>query len=71
MENSWLIQPRTGPIVRVPGTRRAFEEAMLPLFGDCPEVAEKIKHGKWGRQHMQKVLLAYQQWQQTTSNPSK
>lgn len=60
-----IVQGPTGDAVVVPGTRRAFEEAMLPLFGDCPEIAENIKRGKWGRQHMQKVLLSYAQWQQT------
>lgn len=69
--SSLLVQPRGGNAVRVPSSRGAFEKAMLPLFGECPEVAEKIRRGKWGQQHMKNILLAYAQWQQTSSKPSE
>jgi|GEM_PF-6437274 len=65
-QNLLLVQPRVGDAVRVPAARQAFEKAMLPLFGACPELAEKIKAGKVGRQHMKSILLTYSKWQQST-----
>jgi hypothetical protein len=70
-ESVLLVQPRAGAAVRVPSGRGAFEQAMLPLFGTCPEVADNIKRGKWGRQHMKNILLAYAQWQQTSNKPAE
>jgi hypothetical protein len=65
-QNDLVVQPRLGDAVRVPATRGAFEKAMLPLFGDCPELAQKIRAGKVGRQHMKSILQAYARWQQAT-----
>ncbi|MBG8552520.1 hypothetical protein [Hymenobacter guriensis] len=67
---SLIVQPRTGDGVRVPAARGAFEKAMLPLFGDCPELATKIKAGKLGKQHLREILTTYIQWQRTNSQPS-
>ncbi|RYU81562.1 hypothetical protein [Hymenobacter persicinus] len=64
-QNDLVLQPRLGDAVRVPASRGAFEKTMLPLFGDCPELAQKIKAGKVGRQHMKSILQTYARWQQT------
>ncbi|QIX62338.1 hypothetical protein FY528_16530 [Hymenobacter lutimineralis] len=67
---SLVVQPRTGDGVRVPATRGAFEKAMLPLVGDCPELATKIKAGKLGKQHLREILTTYIQWERTKSQPT-
>lgn len=64
---SLVVQKENGPGVVVPATRGAFEKAMLPLFGDCPELAAKIKAGTVGRQHTRAILQTYTQWQQAGS----
>ncbi|RSK48547.1 hypothetical protein [Hymenobacter rigui] len=62
-----VVQSTTGDAVVVPIGRRAFIEAMLPLVGDCPELATQISKGKLWREDMRKILRTYAYWQQ--ANP--
>ncbi|GGG52315.1 hypothetical protein GCM10011378_30660 [Hymenobacter glacieicola] len=65
-----VLQPATGDAVVVPAGRAAFIRTMLPLVGDCPELAAQITKGKVGRQHMQQILQTYARWQKSTSLPT-
>jgi hypothetical protein len=64
-----ILQPSVGAGVRVPSSRGAFERAMLPLFGDCPELAEKIKAGQLSYKQMKQILVTYADWQRTSPQP--
>jgi hypothetical protein len=62
-----VLQPATGDAVIVPAGRGAFTSTMLPLVGDCPELATQITKGKVGRQHMRQILQTYARWQKANS----
>lgn len=62
-----VVQSTTGDAVVVPVGRRAFIEAMLPLVGNCPELATQISKGKLWREDMRQILQTYARWQQ--ANP--
>jgi hypothetical protein len=65
--NCTVVQPATGAAVRVPQSRGAFTDAMLPLFGACPEAAEGIRKGKFGPQHVRKLMTLYAEWARATN----
>ncbi|OWP63588.1 hypothetical protein CDA63_08380 [Hymenobacter amundsenii] len=65
-----VLQPPTGDPVIVPTTRGAFTRVMLPLFDDCPELADQIRRGKVGRQHTRQILQTYARWQQANPRPA-
>ncbi|UOQ76026.1 hypothetical protein MUN84_15590 [Hymenobacter sp. 5516J-16] len=65
-----VLQPVTGDAVVVPAGRAAFIRTMLPLVGDCPELAAQITKGKVGRQHMRQILQTYASWQKLNSLPT-
>lgn len=60
-----VLQPPTGDAIIVPTGPKKFVKVMLPLFGSCPELADKISRGKVGRQHTPQILQTYARWQQT------
>ncbi|MFD2786355.1 hypothetical protein [Hymenobacter rubripertinctus] len=62
-----VVQPATGDAVIVPAGRGSFTQAMLPLVGSCPALADQIAKGKLGRQHTRQILQTYARWQQTTA----
>lgn len=62
-----VLQSAAGDAVIVPTGRSHFAKTMLPLFGNCPELADKITRGKLGRQHTQQILQTYARWQQNTT----
>lgn len=65
-----IVQATGGPSIRVPQGRGAFTEAMLPFFGDCPELAEDIKRGKVGPQHVQRMAATYAKWKRANPAPA-
>ena len=65
-----IVQSAEGPAIRVPQGRGPFTEAMLPFFGACPELAEGIKRGKLGPQHVQRMAATYAKWQRSSATPA-
>lgn len=65
-----IVQAAGGASIRVPQGRGAFTEAMLPFFGSCPELADGIKRGKLGPQHVQRIAATYAKWQRTNAAPA-
>lgn len=68
--NYTIVQATGGPSICVPQGRGAFTEAMLPFFGDCPELAEGIKRGKLGPQHVQRIAATYAKWKRASPAPA-
>ncbi|MCC3158101.1 hypothetical protein LJ737_12705 [Hymenobacter sp. 15J16-1T3B] len=60
-----LLQPLGGAAVSIPQGRKSFTNVMLPIFGDCPEVAEGIRRGRFGPQHVKRMMALYAQWKRT------
>lgn len=60
-----LVQPVGGAAVSIPQGRKAFTTAMLRVFGDCPALAEDIRRGRLGPQHLKRIMATYAQWRRT------
>ncbi|RAK63925.1 hypothetical protein [Hymenobacter edaphi] len=60
-----LVQPVGGAAVSVPQGRKSFTTVMLRVFGDCPALAEDIRRGKLGPQHLKRIMATYAQWRRT------
>lgn len=48
----------------VPTNRKAFTAMMLPLVGQCLELAEKLKKSELGPESLKMILATYTRWQQ-------